>query len=493
MMFYSPPAYSNSRAAVSSVGNRVAQSPPGLAFYRTEGENIGIDPSLWSVPPNSDPPLARSLVDIGAKLAEVIDYHGRGDYEQAGDVCQEILHAHPNHPDALHLMGLLAGRRRDYSRAIELLEQAIDADQAQPTYLLNLGKIRRAAGCTQAAVDAYRRSLVLDPMNPEAHSDLGAVLHESGDLDGAVACYRRALEANPDRARVLYNLGVALRELGRIDEAIEQMQRMLERVPRHPAPHLMLAGLLLERGDAEAALETCERCLKHEKRNRLGLALKSVALARTGDLDASRVLLDMDRLVAEKRLEPPAGYQDLESFNHAIAAEIRSRLDSGSAGGDARDGAVEKTEELLVDASGALATLAEAFRAAVERYLGSLPREVRHPYLGWRPRRLRVSGSGIVISTETHLEPHVREAGWVTGTYHVSGAATGTGGFEIGRPPPRYAGETVFEARTLSASAGHLALFPSYLFLSARPTEPGDESIAVVFHAATLATSDRWW
>ena len=434
-------------------------------------------------------------MDIATKLSAVVEHHRRGEYDQAGELCHEILRTHPNQPDALHLLGVLAGRQRDYPRAIELLNRAIEANGQQPVYFLNLAKILRANGSADLAIDAYRRSISLDPHNSEAHSDLGAILHESGELDRAVTAYRRALQASPGRPRILYNLGVALRELGEVDAAIDQFERMLETVPKLAAPRLMLAGLRLEKGDVEAALEACERSLRQEKRNRLALALKSVALARSGDVEGSRALLDFDRLVDHARLAPPEGFDDIESFNAALAVEVKSRLKPPTVREDTRRGTFAETDEILDKPTGLLTVLASEIHRATQAYLEARPRDRRHPYLAWRPRNLRIVGRGLVLEAGGRLESHLREESWVSGLYLVSGGRgrPTDGGFEIGRPPARYAGDATVESRRIPTDPGLLTLFPAFFFQSAGPVESGQELVAIEFHGLPETTSERWW
>jgi len=59
---------------------------------------------------------------------------------------RRLLKVQPDHPDALHLLGVIShqfGRNLD---AVELINRAIEVNQRQPAYLSNLGEAHRALG-----------------------------------------------------------------------------------------------------------------------------------------------------------------------------------------------------------------------------------------------------------------------------------------------------------------------------------------------------------
>ena len=428
-------------------------------------------------------------MDTDAKLAAAVEHHRLAQYDEADHLCREILRDQCDHPDALHFLGLLAGRRREYEKAIELIGRAIEVNDGAAVYHLNLGKILYAAARTDAAVVAYRAAIERDPSNAEAHTDLGVVLQQVGDLHAALAAYRRSLEIEANQPRVHYNLGTVLRALGRLDEAIQHVEKMLERTPRLATARVMLAGLLLERGDPSAALKACNQCLKNELRNRLALALKAIALAREGDDEGSRYLLDLDRLVREETLAPPSGYSSLEDFNASIAAQIRAEsAGTGRTAGGATANAGQP-EDLFVDASGALRALAGLVGGALDRYLHERPRDSRHPFLNWRPKSMQVRAW-----RETSDDvPQLREEAWLSGAYHVSipsgvgGEGDGPGCLEVGQPPARYAGDLEFRPRLIRPRAGRLVAYPAYFFQRRRPFNCDDDPICIAFEALPVS------
>ncbi len=103
------------------------------------------------------PPAEPAL--LGA-LHEAARHQQAGDLAKAEARYRQILKRHPDHPDALHLLGMV-------------------------THLM---------GDDRTAVHLIRRVIRRYPDFPEAHNTLGNILKDQGDTAGAVACYRKALE-----------------------------------------------------------------------------------------------------------------------------------------------------------------------------------------------------------------------------------------------------------------------------------------------------------
>src|SRR5262249_47530777 len=155
---------------------------------------------------------------------------------------QEILARRPDHPDALHLLGLIAHQGNDHRRAAELMARAIELRPAAG-YYANLAEVWRALGRLDAAIECGRAALALRPDHPEALPDLGLALLEAGDAAGAVAHFRRALALRPDLAAAHNALADALRRRGDDDAAIEHFRYAIRCDPDSAEAHSNLGQL----------------------------------------------------------------------------------------------------------------------------------------------------------------------------------------------------------------------------------------------------------
>ena len=102
--------------------------------------------------PASPPPEQQTLT-LQQALDLAIQHHSAGDLPSAENIYQLILQTDPDHPDALHLLGVISHQKGENERAVDLITKA----------------------------------LAIKPNFAEAHNSLSASLHELGKLEEAVA------------------------------------------------------------------------------------------------------------------------------------------------------------------------------------------------------------------------------------------------------------------------------------------------------------------
>ena len=141
--------------------------------------------------------------------------HRRGEVDAAERDYRTALARSPNHPLALHYLGVIAYQRGRAIEALPLLERAAQ----------------------------------LRPEEPEFQNNLGLTLVELDRHDDAIAAYRRAIAANPMHATAWNNLGLALTGCNRLNEAIDALREAVNLQPDFGEAHWNLALALLARGD----------------------------------------------------------------------------------------------------------------------------------------------------------------------------------------------------------------------------------------------------
>ena len=250
---------------------------------------------------------------LAADLDEGLAHHRAGRLEEADAAYRRVLVARSDHPDALHLLGVMAHHAGDDERALELIGRAIKASPSNAVYHYNIGEVYRTTGRLDEAVAAYRRVLeikpdhadgynslgaalcmqgkvaealtayrdavALKPDHADAHYNIGIVLQEQGRLDEAIAAYRRAVAVKPDWAKAQYNMGVALGDQDRPEEAVAAYHRVLELEPDHLEAHNNLGEALYAQGRLDEAIAAYRRAVElkpdfPDAHNNLGVALQ---------------------------------------------------------------------------------------------------------------------------------------------------------------------------------------------------------------------------
>jgi Flp pilus assembly protein TadD len=125
-------------------------------------------------------------------------------------IYRQILAHLPDHPEALHGLGLVAGRAGDADSAIGLIRRAISNNPLSPAYHYNLGVALNEKGRLEEAIESYRKTIQLKPDYTEAHNNLGVALRETGQFEEAIGEYRRAITIQPDFADAHWNLAQSL-------------------------------------------------------------------------------------------------------------------------------------------------------------------------------------------------------------------------------------------------------------------------------------------
>jgi len=195
---------------------------------------------------------------IEAALAQAIRHHHAGALPQAEQIYRQILQAHPNHPEALHLLGVVAHQMGNHAAAVELIGAALRCQPGKAVYLCNLANACEALGQRDEALAHLRRAVSLEPSWAAGHLQLANLLRGRGQLDEAAACYRRVLELKPDHVGAWFALGRVHHKQGRLDEAAACYLEAIRLKPDHAEAQNNLGSLYQEQGRLEEA-EACYR------------------------------------------------------------------------------------------------------------------------------------------------------------------------------------------------------------------------------------------
>ena len=198
------------------------------------------------------PPVA-----VAADLERAVQYHQAGQFEQAAAIYNRL----PDHPDALHLLGVIALQSGDGALAVERIGKAITRNSSTPTYYNNRGLAYAALQRIDDAVTDYRQAIVLNPGYVEAHLNLGNALRARKQFDAALDSYRQATMLNPSYAEAHNNAGITLAGLGRWEEATADFLQALACMPSDASIHNNLGNVLKEQGRLDDAIANYQQAL----------------------------------------------------------------------------------------------------------------------------------------------------------------------------------------------------------------------------------------
>ncbi len=126
-----------------------------------------------------------------------VSHHGAGRLSQARSLYQGILHIAPQHPTALHLLGVLSHQEGRNDDSLKWISEALAVQPDFPDALNNHGIVLQELGRMDEAVGSYQKALALTPGFAWCHNNLGNALKELGRLEEAMASFREALRLKP--------------------------------------------------------------------------------------------------------------------------------------------------------------------------------------------------------------------------------------------------------------------------------------------------------
>ncbi|MGY4504458.1 tetratricopeptide (TPR) repeat protein [Bradyrhizobium sp. GM24.11] len=134
--------------------------------------------------------------------------------------CQQALTLDEQHPDALHLLGVLCCHAQQPDAAVEWIGRAVQqAPKAE--YLLSLATVLERQGRLEDARRHYSQALSHRRDDAGLWNHLGNLLWQLGRKDEAAQHLRQALKLKPDYWEAAHNCGMLLLELGRHAEAVK--------------------------------------------------------------------------------------------------------------------------------------------------------------------------------------------------------------------------------------------------------------------------------
>ena len=187
-------------------------------------------------------------------LDEGLSHQQAGRLPEAHACYTQVLQAEPQHPEALHLMGVLARQMGLNDASIQLLRHAIRGNPQAACYHRHLADAYAGQGNTEAAIASYRQAAALDPDDAESLFNLANLLAAKGELPEAAERYECVLQLQPRLAAVYDRLGEIRYRQGNLTAAAEAYRGAVALQPSCAEFHHHLASVLHRQGAlAEAA------------------------------------------------------------------------------------------------------------------------------------------------------------------------------------------------------------------------------------------------
>lgn len=218
-------------------------------------------------------------------LGYAIALHQAGRLQEAEIIYQSILQQQPRHPDALHLLGVIAHQVGKNEIAVDLIKRALTIQPDNAEAHNNLGVAFQELNRHSEAITHYNKATALQADYAEAHKNKGAALQQLNRHEEAIQCYVCALNLQPNFAEVHNYLANALTVLCQNDVAISHYEQALAIRPDYAEAHNNLGNALQYLGYTDDAIKHYDKAIELEPNLAVAFINKGRIFQDLGKLD----------------------------------------------------------------------------------------------------------------------------------------------------------------------------------------------------------------
>lgn len=223
--------------------------------------------------------MVENAIDEGLRA------HSAGRLAEAEAIYRRILKDHPDHPGALHLLGVALSQQGNKPAAIGYISRAVALNPEDPDFQANLGLAYLENGEATQAAAACQRALKLKPDHIDALHQLGNALRHLGRLEESIEPLQRAIALRPDFTMAMTNLADALRKLNRNAEADAFTEKILTFHPDDLSALACRGESLLQRKKPRQAAELFRGIVEKWPNEWVGHNGLGVALCQLGKIE----------------------------------------------------------------------------------------------------------------------------------------------------------------------------------------------------------------
>jgi protein O-GlcNAc transferase len=182
-----------------------------------------------------------------------IDYHGKGQWEDAIREYRRAIDLDPADPDPRFNLGVLYQDRGNLKEAKAQYQAILALRRDYAPAWVNLASLQELEGDTQAAEASYTKATQADPLSSTAASQLGFFLLRRERLDDAATAFQEAVRRDPQSANGHFGLGCIAEARGDDPLAMKHFVQTVQSNPRDLQAYLRageISGRLGRRDDA---------------------------------------------------------------------------------------------------------------------------------------------------------------------------------------------------------------------------------------------------
>lgn len=213
-------------------------------------------------------------------------------FDDALDLCDQRLKAHPEKAFSHYLKGKVFSRMKKYDAAKKAFAKAAEIDPMWPEAGNSLAAVYLLQDKKEAAIDHFAEALAHNPKNPTATLVLGRLYEERRETDKAIEVYESAIAEVPGfwsaANRLAFLLADRATSLETLDRALDIASTAYRMKPGQAAIVDTLGWIYYKKGETERALHLYEQLIAAQPEDPLVNYHMGVVLEKSGDIDTAR-------------------------------------------------------------------------------------------------------------------------------------------------------------------------------------------------------------
>jgi len=374
----------------------------------------------------------------------------------------------------------------DAARLRVLADLARQATERRPGE--EMGWERYATALANAGDTAERIAVLAEAVTRLRHSALlqtsyARALLAAERFDESVGAARAAVAIAPEDAKARQALFEALVAARKGDEA----QGLVALIADDEPPAGSFLDSYARAVGPEETIAQCDTYLAQRPGHTDAHFHKALALAQLGRDEEARAVMMREDAVSISDLQLPAGFDSIETFNAALAAEIRAdpSLKPDPRAKATRGG--QQTDITNRTRRPTMSALLRAIQQAVDAYEAARATS-SDPIFVHRPRRAKLVSWAVIYGRDGRQVAHRHPDGWISGVYYVAaprenGRNAYQGPLILGAldPVQHKVATPPWGVQEIEPVPGRLLLFPSFLPHATEPTGIDGARISVAF------------
>jgi len=211
--------------------------------------------------------MSQSQERMLSEIKNVIVLFEKEQYDSAQKQCEYILSRNPNHPDALHLLGLIVSKTGRIDQAIRLIQKAIQIHDYESAYHSNLAIFLARIGDFSQSIAHYHKALILKPDDPGIFNNLGMALYSQKKLEQSRISFIKALSLKPDYHEANIHLSRVYESLHQMSHAINCCQQVVKQSDdsfQLAMAYNQMGNVYLKKGQLDNCIEAYRKALNNK-------------------------------------------------------------------------------------------------------------------------------------------------------------------------------------------------------------------------------------